>query len=138
MRRFILTLAVFLSALAIAAPAAAGGWAVSTLDALPAPEPGEPIEIGFTIRAHGVTPVTVEDGPVGIEIVTLDGTATFFEAIADGPVGHYVATVVFPAAGDYRWAVSQGWYRSDRCSGRRGRRESRPPARAGPSAGHKP
>ena len=91
------------------ATAAAGGWAVSTLDAMPTPVPGQPVEVGFTIRQHGVTPVDLEED-VGIEIVAADGTVQRFPAALQGPTGHYVATVMFPSAGDYTWSVQQGWF----------------------------
>lgn len=104
--------AVGLTTVAVAggfnASAAAGGWAVSTLDEMPAAVAGEAVEVGFTIRQHGVTPVAIDD--VGIEVRSPDGLTSSFEAAAGGPVGHYVATVVFPAAGEYSWAVRQGFF----------------------------
>ncbi len=86
----------------------AGGWAVTTLDPMAAPAPGEPVDVGFTIRQHGVTPVTVD----GVEImVTNAGGATeAFAARSEGATGHYTAAVRFPAAGSYRWSVVQGWF----------------------------
>jgi hypothetical protein len=89
--------------------ASAGGWAVSTLDSTPTPVPGQPVEVGFTIRQHGVTPVDIDHG-VGITIVASDGTVQTFPATRSGAAGHYVATVVFPAAGDYTWSVQQGGF----------------------------
>ena len=88
--------------------ASAGGWAVSTLDELPVPRAGETVDVGFTIRQHGVTPVAV-DG-VGIRTRSSAGVDSYFEAKADGSVGHYVATVTFPTAGAYTWSVRQGWF----------------------------
>lgn len=90
------------------AAASAGGWAVSTLDEVPIAEPGEPVDVGFTIRQHGVSPVDL-DG-VGISIEAADGGETYFSAHRDGPTGHYVATVTFPDAGEYSWAVAQGFF----------------------------
>lgn len=91
------------------ATATAGGWAVSTLDATPAPVPGQALNVGFTIRQHGVTPVDLDEG-VGIQITATDGTVQQFPAVLHGATGHYVASVVFPAAGDYTWSVQQGWF----------------------------
>ena len=88
--------------------ASAGGWAVTTLDEVPAATSGEAVAVGFTILQHGVTPVDLDEG-VGIEITGADGTVQVFPAINDRP-GHYVASVVFPGAGNYRWAVQQGWF----------------------------
>lgn len=89
--------------------AAAGGWAVTTLDATPVPVPGQPVEVGFTIRSHGVTPIDIADG-VAIEVTATDGTVQRFPAARQGVSGHYVASVVFPTAGDFTWSVIQGGF----------------------------
>jgi hypothetical protein len=89
--------------------ASAGGWAVSTLDETPVPTSGKAVDVGFTIRQHGVTPVDLDEG-VAIEITSADGTVLRFPAVLQGPTGHYMATVTFPDAGDYTWEVQQGWF----------------------------
>jgi cytochrome c2 len=86
-------------------PALAGGWATITVDALPARiSAGETLTIGFMVRQHGYRPM--ED---------LQPTLTFsgagekdnfaVEAYADGEVGHYAASVTFPNAGTWNWAI---------------------------------
>lgn len=105
--RLVAGLAIAAGGVFAAAPgASAGGWALTTLDAVPTPVPGEPTDIGFTILQHGVTPVDIDEG---VELVVLgpNGT-TVFPAERDGPVGHYVATIQVPATGSYRWFVRQG------------------------------
>ena len=98
-----------IAALTLAAPAAAGGWAVTSLDPMvAAPVAGEDIAVGFTIRQHGVTPVALDD--VAIVVTDPTGGTTRFTAVPDGVVGHYVATIRLPAAGRYRWSVEQGWF----------------------------
>ena len=94
--------------LAAAPGASAGGFALTTLDAVPTPVPGEPTDVGFTILQHGVTPVDIDEG---VELVVMgpNGT-TVFPAERDGRVGHYVATIRVPANGSYRWFVRQGWF----------------------------
>jgi hypothetical protein len=101
--------AAALGSLGFASGATAGGWANTTLDAVPTPVPGKPTDVGFTIRQHGVTPVDV---PEGVELVVRDsdGTTTVFPAVGDGRVGHYVATIVVPSPGSYTWVVRQGWF----------------------------
>jgi hypothetical protein len=95
---------------ASASPASAGGWAVTTLDELPAATAGESIDVGFTILQHGQTPAVLESG-VGLELVLADGTTEFFPAVADGVPGHYVATVTFPVdAGSYQWRAHMDWF----------------------------
>jgi hypothetical protein len=92
----------------VGADAAAGGWAVASLDGAPSAVAGEPTEVGFTILQHGETPVNLS-GEVGIEIVHRDGTTEFFPAVNDG-FGHYVATVTFPDEGSYAWDVHMDWF----------------------------
>lgn len=107
--RKLLAVAAALSTIVLASPATAGGWAATSLDPMAAaPVAGEPTDIGFTIRQHGVTPVAVDD--VAIEVTDAAGAVTRFAAVADGAVGHYVATVELPASGRYDWSVIQGWF----------------------------
>ena len=77
-----------------ASPGAAGGWAVSTLDELPELRPGATVDIGITVRSHGVNPMTVT-GPLadgfGITFVAEDGKRSFFPAEPEGAEGHHVA-----------------------------------------------
>ena len=91
-------------------PVGAGGWAMTSLDPFDPPAAGQPTTIGFTILQHGVTPVDVPD--VGIRILGQGQKSEFFPAVSDGPdrVGHYTATVVFPARGTFTWVVEQGWF----------------------------
>ena len=112
---FVLVRLVLASLLAIvvaasASPASAGGWAVTSLDELPAATAGESVDVGFTILQHGQTPAVLDSG-VGLELVLADGTTQFFEAVADGVPGHYVATVTFPVdAGSYQWRAHMDWF----------------------------
>src|SRR5262245_43014232 len=114
MKRVVLSLLVVLVGLAVAlvpsGQAGAGGFAVTTLDPLPAITPDEPTAVGFTVRQHGVTPVALD----GVRLVVHPeegGRTAVFPARAEGPLGHYVADVVVPA-GTYRWEVIQGWFGS--------------------------
>lgn len=90
-------------------PAAAGGWAVTSLDHVPAAiVAGETTRVGFTILQHGRTPAVGMDS-VAIDIGPL-ATATRFPARAEGAAGHYVADIVVPTAGAQPWRVIQGWF----------------------------
>lgn len=100
--------AALLALLALVTPALAGGWAVVTLDALPAEiQAGQELSLGFMVRQHGVTPVdtTVWGGDEMLPILLAKNTATGEtlerNARKDGPVGHYVVDVIFPAAGSW-------------------------------------
>ena len=107
-----LALAAAAAALALLAwspPAHAGGWAVTTLDPLPAaPHAGTTLTVGYTVRQHGITPVALDD--TGIAVVGPGGARTVFPGRPSGPTGHYVAEVRFPAAGPWQWEAEQGWF----------------------------
>jgi hypothetical protein len=97
---------------ASASPASAGGWAIASLDTVPAATAGGSVDVGFTVLQHGKTPAVL-DSDVGIELVLADATMQFFPAVADGVPGHYVATVTFPdVAGSYQWHARMGWFGS--------------------------
>jgi hypothetical protein len=99
--------AAALALLAAAGPAAGGGYSTTTLDPLAAaPAAGAATPVGYTVRMHGVTPVTIHGS--GIAIVSSDGARTVFPGRPDGPAGHHVADVVFPAAGTWSWEYAVG------------------------------
>ncbi len=87
--------------------ASAGGWALTTVDSVPTPHAGQTLEIGFTIRQHGVTLVNLDGVAV---IITTSNRSAKFEARQFGSIGHYVADVTFPEADDVSWSVEQGWF----------------------------
>ncbi|HEY4688933.1 MAG TPA: c-type cytochrome [Anaerolineae bacterium] len=94
-----------IAALALVAPVWAGGWAVVTLDELPAQvAANQPLTIGFMVRQHGRTPL---DGLTPQITATRAGTNQSFSvtAQAQGRVGHYVATLTFPSAGMWNWSI---------------------------------
>jgi cytochrome c2 len=96
----------FLLALAVTVPALAGGWAVITLDTLPGDvEANQPIEIGFMVRQHGVTPMTDLEPMI---TAFLEGSKESVTVIAteEGEVGHYVATLILPKSGEWQWGIS--------------------------------
>lgn len=98
--------------LAFGTPAAAGGWAVTTLDQVPPDlQAGDTYAVGYTIRQHGVTPVDVKKmgGTTEIQITSPDGATTLrYPGVPEGAVGHYVAKVTFPSNGTWTWTVTQG------------------------------
>lgn len=95
----------------IASAAWAGGWATTSLDTTPGElRAGETYEIGYTILQHGVHPVAVDHTEIRLRGPWKVGGVQVFEGVADGPKGHYVATVTIPEAGEYRWEVTQGGF----------------------------
>jgi hypothetical protein len=97
-------LALF-AALAVSAPALAGGWATATLDsAPPQPRVGEPTSIGFTLLQHGQTPISWESVTL-IARNTATGETVATDARPEGKTGHYVVTVTFPTEGRWSWEL---------------------------------
>jgi hypothetical protein len=111
MRRFkILAIGTLLALGALAGTALGKEGAVTKLDALPPGglHAGQMIPVGFTILMDGVEPYKADVA----EIVIRNGTGKVlsYPATPQGPAGHYVANVYFPAAGSYTWQVTQGTY----------------------------
>ena len=103
----ILVAVLALSLAAFASPVLAGGWAVTTFDDLPDQfVAGKEYLLGYTIRQHGQTPINVDK--TEILAVAKSGRTLSFPGSSQGSVGHYVATVYFPAGGTYTWQVTQG------------------------------
>ena len=100
----ILTTSMLLAGmLFLTAPVLAGGWAVITLDELPGKiAAGGPLEIGFTVRQHGVTPM---DGLTPTVTASRSGATVSGQATARGETGHYVATLTLPEAGEWEWSI---------------------------------
>ncbi len=90
-----------LAVLALASVALAGGWAqVIVTDAPVDPPAGEETTVELGVFQHGVTPVSWP----GLTVIATDaksGTVVRAEAVAKGPEGSYVATIVFPTAGEW-------------------------------------
>lgn len=99
----ILVVALFV---ALSGPVLAGGWATVRLDA----PPGDVIvdevwRFGFMVLQHDVTPnsdvtpiVRALHKDTGLEI-----TAT---GLQEGPEGHFVAEIVLPEPGEWKWAIA--------------------------------
>lgn len=97
---------------ALGTPAAAGGWAVTTLDQVPPDvHAGQTYAIGYTVRQHGVTPIDLGKmgGSTEIQVTAPDGAKTLhYPGVPEGATGHYVAQVTFPYDGTWTWTVTQG------------------------------
>jgi hypothetical protein len=93
-----------LASLVLASVALAGGWAEVTVKDTPVDPPaggGTPIEL--SVLQHGVTPVSWPHLSV-IATDAASGAMFKTDAQAKGPEGTYVATIVFPKAGE--WTLS--------------------------------
>lgn len=97
------------AALALPAVAHAGGWATVTLSSTPdGMPPDKPWVVDLEILQHGVTPL---DGVEPTVILTKGGTTRTFEAEPTGKPGVYRASAVFPTAGEWRYAIDDGFTR---------------------------
>jgi hypothetical protein len=99
-------LSIMIGVLLLATPVLAGGWAVITVDSLPAEiRAGELLTIGFMVRQHGQTPIN--GVPVALHARN-DTTGELISAGArqSGESGHYVVDVVFPGEGQWVWSIS--------------------------------
>lgn len=65
---------------------------------------GVPWEVGFVVRAHDVTPIEGVE-PIVVARHRATGAEVRAEAAPEGPIGHYVATLTFPRAGEWKWSV---------------------------------
>ena len=93
-----------LLALVFAFPAFGGGWAVITLDELPAGVvAGEPLTIGFTVLQHGRTPMSGLDPTITANLYKEQEFVV--QAEPDGEPGHYTAALTFPKEGEWRWSI---------------------------------
>ena len=89
--------------------ALAGGWAVATLDPLrQVPVAGRDLSVGFTIRQHGATLISLTDTAVTIH--RNGGKERVRFPAKEDTIGHYLAIVRFPTGGAWSWEVQQGWF----------------------------
>ena len=85
-------------------PALAGGWAVITLDELPANViAGEPLRIGFTVLQHGRTPMPDLYPTITAKLSSAEPMV--ISAEPEGKPGHYTATLIFPKEGNWEWSI---------------------------------
>ncbi len=103
----IVTIAFLLLGSAFTArPVAAGGWAMVELDAWPdGVIAGKPVAIGFRVLQHGFHPVEM-DAPRLVATHRATGERIHSDGTPEGATGHYVATVTFPLAGEWKWSIS--------------------------------
>jgi hypothetical protein len=87
----------------------AGGWATVSLSSTPeGTPPGKPWVVDLEILQHGVSPL---EGVQPTVILTKGSTTRTFQAKATGKPGIYRASAVFPTAGDWRYAIDDGFSR---------------------------
>lgn len=88
-----------------AVPVRAGGWAVVTMDSLPATfTAGQEYTLGFALRQHGVTLLSGMQSSITFTHAESGHTVTA-QATDAGALGRYTARVTLPTEGTWRWTV---------------------------------
>jgi len=92
-----------------ATPAAFGGWAVITVDAVPASlEAGRPVTVAFTVRQHGRE--ALRDLRPTVTVAPAHARGATVTAVADGRPGHYAATVTTADTGTAVITIDANWH----------------------------
>lgn len=105
MKRAITALIVILALITVSAPALAGGWASVRLDEIPGDIPiGKPWKFGFMVLQHDITPNS-DVTPIVRAVNKKTGKEITATAVQEGPVGHFVAELTLPEAGEWKWEV---------------------------------
>jgi plastocyanin len=105
LRRAIAGLLLTIALVALSAPALAGGYAVVRLDE----PPGDvlvatPWRFGFMVLQHDVSPNS-DVTPVVRALHKVTGEEVTATGRQEGAVGHFVAEVTFPRAGEWKWSI---------------------------------
>jgi plastocyanin len=105
LRRAVAGIVVTGALVALSAPALAGGYAVVRLDE----PPGDvlvatPWRFGFMVLQHDVTPNS-DVTPVVHALHKETGEEVTATGQQEGAVGHFVAEVTFPRAGEWKWSI---------------------------------
>jgi hypothetical protein len=111
MRRLRVVVVLVLAALGLvpAAPAQAGGWAVTLLDPLPDRiEAGHAYTVGYWVLQHGSHPFDGELGRTGLRLVGPGGEREFVGSPLP-EAAHYAVSFAVPA-GTWRVYALQGWF----------------------------
>jgi hypothetical protein len=92
---------------ALTGTAHAGGWATVELGEMPSGlVAGEPWQVELIVKQHGITPMA--DVTPSVEITNGSDVRTF-PARPTKEVGHYVAEVTFPAGGEWKTRLYDGF-----------------------------
>ena len=108
-RSMLLVGTILASVVLSAAPARAGGWAVTALDPLPQRlEPGRTYTVGYWVLQHGSHPYEGDLGTTGLKLVDPAGQAVTFQGVALREPAHFAAALAIPHAGSWKLYGQQG------------------------------
>jgi cytochrome c551/c552 len=110
MTRGTFTLMLTAAVMLVTATMNAGGWAVVTVDDLPARiDAGRPLALAFTVRQHGMTPLSGLKASIEATSGSLKVAA---QAVAAQKAGQYTATIVLASAGEWVVTIDSGFITS--------------------------
>jgi hypothetical protein len=93
---------------ALTGTANAGGWATVELGEMPSGlVSDEPWRVELIVKQHGITPMA--DVTPRVEIPNDAGVVRTFPARPTKEIGHYVAEVTFPSAGEWKTRLYDGF-----------------------------
>jgi plastocyanin len=105
LRRAFVGIVLIAALVTISAPALAGGYAVVRLDEPPGEVlVGTPWQFGFMVLQHDVTPNS-DVTPVVHALHKETGEEVTATGRQEGAVGHFIAEVTFPRAGEWKWSI---------------------------------
>jgi cytochrome c2 len=106
MKKVIVVLVVLLIGALMVLPVMAGGWAVVTLETLPADVVAEtPFMVEFTVRQHGQS-LTGGLTPQMTAVHLETGESVTVQAEAGKQTGYYSAAITLPSSGQWRWHIN--------------------------------
>jgi hypothetical protein len=101
--------AILATVMLAAAPARAGGWAVTALDPLPQPiQAGRTYTVGYWVLQHGSHPYDGDLGKTGLKLVDEQGGVVTFQGVALREPAHFAAALALPHAGSWKLYGQQG------------------------------
>jgi hypothetical protein len=107
--RILLVGAILAAVMLAAAPARAGGWAVTALDPLPQRlQVGRSYTVGYWVLQHGSHPYDGDLGNTGLKLVDDRGRVVTFQGVALPEPAHFAAAIAIPHAGRWKLYGQQG------------------------------
>jgi hypothetical protein len=108
--RILLVVGALLATIVLpAAPARAGGWAVTALDPLPQRlQAGRAYTVGYWVLQHGSHPYEGDLGQTGLKLVNDRGRVATFQGVALPEPAHFAAAIAIPHAGRWQLYGQQG------------------------------
>lgn len=98
---------ILLVVLAAAVPVMAGGWAVITLEELPAGvSAGAAVSVRFSVRQHGRTLLEGLEASVHARNTGSGESIDAPASAVEGQPGYYEAALTFPSEGAWEWSIN--------------------------------